>query len=70
MVSWPVPVCWRTGPAPPPMENLMSSTFVLKWNCTPAALRYSTRGKIIDSYWLYLVKRRAEKSGSPAIWWM
>ena len=67
MVSCPVPVVARTGPMPPPIAKRMSSTFVLKWNCTPAFSRYVTMGRIIDSYWLYRVKRSAEKSGRPAM---
>ena len=27
-------------------------------------------GRIIDSYWLYRVKRNALKSGRPPMWWM
>ena len=27
-------------------------------------------GRIRDSYWLYWVNFRAEKSGRPPIWWM
>ena len=36
-----------------------------KWNWTPKPSRYFTMGRIMDSYWLYLVKRRAVKSGRP-----
>ena len=45
-------------------------TCVLKWNCTPKLSRYLTIGKIIDSYWLYFVKRSALKSGRPPMWWI
>mgnify|MGYP002421498962 CR=1 FL=1 len=32
--------------------------------------RYLTIGRIMDSYWLYFVKRSAVKSGSPPMWWI
>ena len=50
-----------------------NSTFVTctpKWNCTPKPSRYLTIGRIMDSYWLYFVKRSAVKSGSPPMWWI
>ena len=45
-------------------------TSVLNWKSTPASSRYFCIGRIRESYWLYLVNFRAEKSGSPPIWWM
>ena len=37
---------------------------------TPKPSRYLTIGRIMDSYWLYFVKRSAVKSGSPPMWWI
>ncbi len=41
-------------------------------NCTftPCSCSQAISGFTRDSYWLYLVNFRAEKSGRPPMWWM
>jgi hypothetical protein len=51
------------------MSKSMSTTRAPYSIVTPCSSRYLVRGRIIDSYWLYLVKRRAVKSGRPPMWW-
>ena len=51
-------------------EKITFVTCVWKWKITPFCFRYSIIGKIKDSYWLYRVNFKAEKSGNPPIWWI
>ena len=54
----------------PSISNNTLVTFVSYWIWTPWLSKYFTIGKIKDSYWLYFVNLRAEKSGNPPIWWI